>query len=262
MSWYYAENGVQKGPIQNEEFQSLVQAGTVRAETLVWREGMADWKSYGQIVAAAQAPAAPPVAAAGTGLADTGVCAECHGAFSRKDMVAYGDKLVCANCRDAFFQKVREGVATGAAMVYGGFWIRFLAKFIDTLLLMAVNFLIQIPYMILVIPMASAMEQGGTATVGFILLNLLLVIFQVTITIGYSVFFIGRFAATPGKMAVSLKVVKADGGKVSYLRALGRGCSEILSGMILYIGYIMAGFDDEKRTLHDRICDTRVIKTR
>jgi uncharacterized RDD family membrane protein YckC len=32
--------------------------------------------------------------------------------------------------------------------------------------------------------------------------------------------------------------------------------------MILYIGYIMAGFDDEKRTLHDRICDTRVIKTR
>ena len=70
----------------------------------------------------------------------------------------------------------------------------------------------------------------------------------------------GRFGATPGKMACGLKVVMADGGKVTYLRALGRAFSEILSGIILYIGYIMAGFDDEKRALHDRICDTRVIK--
>jgi hypothetical protein len=33
--------------------------------------------------------------------------------------------------------------------------------------------------------------------------------------------------------------------------------------MILGIGYIMAAFDEpERRTLHDRICDTRVIKAR
>ncbi len=25
------------------------------------------------------------------------------------------------------------------------------------------------------------------------------------------------------------------------------------------IGFIIAGFDDQKRSLHDRICDTRVI---
>ena len=31
--------------------------------------------------------------------------------------------------------------------------------------------------------------------------------------------------------------------------------------LILGIGYIMAGFDEQKRTLHDRICDTRVIKS-
>jgi uncharacterized RDD family membrane protein YckC len=32
--------------------------------------------------------------------------------------------------------------------------------------------------------------------------------------------------------------------------------------MILGIGYIMAGFDSEKRGLHDLICETRVIKAR
>jgi uncharacterized RDD family membrane protein YckC len=40
---------------------------------------------------------------------------------------------------------------------------------------------------------------------------------------------------------------------------VGRYFSEMLSGMIMMIGYIMAGFDDEKRALHDRICNTRVV---
>ena len=29
--------------------------------------------------------------------------------------------------------------------------------------------------------------------------------------------------------------------------------------MICYIGYILAAFDDQKRSLHDHICNTRVI---
>ncbi len=61
-------------------------------------------------------------------------------------------------------------------------------------------------------------------------------------------------------MALGLKVITADGDKVSYLKAFGRYFAEIVSGIILCIGYIMAAFDDEKRTLHDRICNTRVVK--
>jgi uncharacterized RDD family membrane protein YckC len=34
----------------------------------------------------------------------------------------------------------------------------------------------------------------------------------------------------------------------------------MLSAILLGIGYLMIAFDDEKRALHDRICDTRVIK--
>jgi uncharacterized RDD family membrane protein YckC len=61
-------------------------------------------------------------------------------------------------------------------------------------------------------------------------------------------------------MACKLKVVTSDGGRVSYLRALGRHFAELLSVLTLMVGYIMAAFDEQKRTLHDRICDTRVIK--
>jgi uncharacterized RDD family membrane protein YckC len=30
--------------------------------------------------------------------------------------------------------------------------------------------------------------------------------------------------------------------------------------MIIGIGYLMAAWDDERRTLHDLICDTRVVR--
>jgi len=76
----------------------------------------------------------------------------------------------------------------------------------------------------------------------------------------YNTYFIGRFGATLGKMACRLKVVTPEGGQVSYARALGRFFSEMISSMILLIGYIMAAFDDEKRALHDRICSTRVVR--
>ena len=61
-------------------------------------------------------------------------------------------------------------------------------------------------------------------------------------------------------MAFGLKVVAPDGSRISYMRALGRFFAEIVSGLTFSIGYIMAGFDSQKRSLHDRICATRVIR--
>ena len=61
-------------------------------------------------------------------------------------------------------------------------------------------------------------------------------------------------------MAFGLKVVLPDGGRVTYWRAFGRHFAEMVSAFTLAIGYIMAGFDSQKRSLHDRICSTRVIK--
>ncbi|HDH05175.1 MAG TPA: RDD family protein, partial [Nitrospirae bacterium] len=78
--------------------------------------------------------------------------------------------------------------------------------------------------------------------------------------LAYTTFFLGKFAATPGKMACGLKVLRADGESVSYWRAAGRHLAEFVSSLTLMIGYLMAAFDSEKRALHDRMCNTRVIK--
>ncbi len=65
--------------------------------------------------------------------------------------------------------------------------------------------------------------------------------------------------ATLGKMAMGLRVVTLSGERPSFLTALCRETfGRYLSG-ILCIGYLLALADPERGTLHDRICDTRVV---
>jgi uncharacterized RDD family membrane protein YckC len=95
----------------------------------------------------------------------------------------------------------------------------------------------------------------------FAIIQLISTILNFIIPAVYESWFVGKYAATPGKMACKLKVVMSEGDRVSFARAIGRHFAKYISGLILGIGYIMAGFDEQKRTLHDRICDTRVIKS-
>lgn len=78
----------------------------------------------------------------------------------------------------------------------------------------------------------------------------------------YEVTLIRYYGATLGKMAVGVKVIRTDGSGVSWGISTARYFMKIVSSLTLMIGYIMAGFDDEKRALHDRVCDTRVIYKR
>jgi uncharacterized RDD family membrane protein YckC len=102
------------------------------------------------------------------------------------------------------------------------------------------------------------MESGPTA--GFWVLQIVNLFMGIVFPAVYTTWLLGKYGATVGKMACKIRVVTADGSPIRYMRALGRFFAEWLSGMILLIGYIMAAFDSEKRTLHDRICNTRVIR--
>jgi len=48
-SWFYAANGQQQGPFPEAQFRDLVTRGTIRADTLVWTEGMSGWQRAGEI---------------------------------------------------------------------------------------------------------------------------------------------------------------------------------------------------------------------
>lgn len=245
MNWYYSVGQEQKGPVTDEQLQGLAKDGVVTGDTLVWREGLTEWQPYRTALGGATAANATSAAPSGEAR-----CVECGKTFPADQVVKFGDASVCAGCKPKHVQRLQEGVATGVGMKYASFGERFAAKFIDGILNWIVGTVVGV-----VIGLTFGGKGGpnpavviASGGVGFI------------IGILYGTFFIGRFGATPGKMALKLRVVNADGSKVSYGKACGRYFAEILSSLICLIGYIMAGFDDQRRALHDRICETRVIK--
>ncbi|WP_415908625.1 RDD family protein [Oleiharenicola sp. Vm1] len=233
------------GPVGAAAFEGLLRDNIVSADTLVWAKGMAEWQRWSQV---------EPT---------TGVCSVSGGRFFTRDLVAHDGRLVSAEQKDDYFQRVREGVNQVGEMRYAGFWVRFLAKFLDGLLLWIPNMLINVAWSMVFFgrfmfsPQLNQFNAGTWfAYQGVAFLS------NTLVTLIYQWFFLTRYAATPGKLALGLKVVRSDGSAITGGRAIGRGLSEILSQIILFIGYLIAAFDDEKRALHDRICDTRVIRTK
>jgi len=69
----------------------------------------------------------------------------------------------------------------------------------------------------------------------------------------------GPNQATLGKQAFGLKVTDDYGQPVTFARATGRYFGGAVSNIILYIGYMMAGFTERKQALHDLMASTCVV---
>jgi uncharacterized RDD family membrane protein YckC len=256
-NWYYADQGRQVGPVEETALDDLVRAGVVRDDTLVWHEGMANWQPHGA-VRGVKPPAPMPAVPIGP---ESSYCSECGRPFPGNQLVAIGNANVCAQCKPVFLQRMREGGQAIGARRYAGFWIRLVAFIIDAIILAVVGAIINIPLALIVgVGSAGIASSGNLSGLPAIFAAQgLLVFIDLALGVAYNVYFISSRGATLGKMALGLKVIRADGGPVSVGLAFGRYFAEILSGLILYIGFIMIGFDPEKRALHDRLCETRVI---
>ena len=254
MNWYYVDAGQQAGPVDDAQLEELVRSGKIQSDTLVWQEGMANWQPYSQVQPPAAPAAAPPAApvVAVSESSHEAVCVECGKIFNKDDMIRHCGNHVCATCKPVFMQKLAEGakISTGS-LNYAGFWIRFAAKFVDGLILGVV---LVAPFVYVIFKSARSPNPDQFQPA--------ILIFQLgyyVVYAAYQIFFVGKYGATPGKMACKLRIVTADGNSFGYGRATGRFFAEILSGLVCYIGYIIAGFDEQKRALHDHICNTRVV---
>ena len=128
-------------------------------------------------------------------------------------------------------------------MVYGGFWRRVAAALIDGALTWAAAYLLMA---ILRLDPKSA-ESAIT-----LLFNWLY----------HTVLESSSTQATVGKMALGLMVTDLDGHRISFGRANGRYWGQIISALILGIGYLMVAFSQKKQGLHDRMAKTLVIRKR
>ena len=175
----------------------------------------------------------------------------CSSDLPWNQVTVYHQRHVCGRCQPIFFRRVLQGTLPPVHRVYAGIWRRAGAKLIDWMILAAFQSVFQTIFYLFLAQNRPELYTAVGFIAGFI---------GFIANIAFNTYFIGRFAATPGKMACGLKVIMPGGGKVSYARALGRAAGEFISGAAFYIGYLVAIFDEQRRALHDFFCDTRVVQ--
>jgi uncharacterized RDD family membrane protein YckC len=289
--WYYTDaERQQQGPLSTDELKQYFHREIVNPDTLVWRDGMLHWRALSELaeqlnlLPAAAAPAEPPPStkAGPPALAPLPPVAEPEPAPTIAPAPTSGRAVfnlgsepselppqVLAEAHQRAVQALdnldsgnpyrpsqaalrsRAPAARNQDIVYAGFWKRAAAAIADSMVIGLIG------------------RFGGEA-LGTLLgdlfgggeLAVALMIASVTLLLQacYYAFFHASFnAATPGKMLIGIKVVRSDGENISFLRAVARYFATIPSGLLLGIGYLMAGFTARKQALHDMICDTVVV---
>jgi uncharacterized RDD family membrane protein YckC len=143
------------------------------------------------------------------------------------------------------------GVGAPGIFAYAGFWRRLVAIIIDWLVLTVVGTIIGLAFGLVLI------SGDVSAQLGHTIANVL------GITIGWLYFALMESSvkqATLGKMALGLMVTDLNGGRISFARATGRHFAKIISALLLFLGFLMAGFTQRKQALHDMIASCLVIR--
>jgi uncharacterized RDD family membrane protein YckC len=190
-------------------------------------------------------------------------CAQCGKSFGQSDLVPIAGNWVCGACKPAFLSRVvAGGPAVASSLRYAGVGIRFGARFVDGLVFL-------VPFAIVAVLLLPSMLRtaGNKAPTIF---NGTFVLVALVFGVFYEVLMLRYWGATLGKMACGLKVVRSDGSSLDWGVSFGRyfmynvviSAVPFVNWILLITTAIMAGTDEQKRGLHDRVCDTRVIYVR
>ena len=133
---------------------------------------------------------------------------------------------------------------------YVGFWARVLATLIDSVLIMAIT----LPPLLAIYGLAYLENDEAISGLADILISNILPMILV-------ILFWAKKQATPGKMAVSARIVDAQTGKApSVKQCVGRYFAYILSAIPLGLGFLWVAFDAKKQSWHDKLAGTVVVK--
>ncbi|HYL46157.1 MAG TPA: RDD family protein [Candidatus Limnocylindrales bacterium] len=151
--------------------------------------------------------------------------------------------------------------AARAPVYYAGFWLRFVAYIIDSIVL---GFVVGIT---IVLPLLGHELESFPDDRHFGMFPIFgprfMAIRGLALMVSwiyYSLLESSAWQATLGKKALGLEVTDLEGRRISFGRATGRFFGKIVSGVILFIGFIMAGFTEKKQALHDILAGTLVIR--
>ncbi|MCW0392407.1 RDD family protein [Xanthomonas sacchari] len=259
--WYYADAAQQRhGPLAAADLQQRFQRGEVGLSTLVWREGLSEWRTLAEFVdelglTQAPAPAIAPIEVDGEAPPPPPAATVPDAWTAPAPAVAASPYAAPSAVLDGGAR-----VVGGGEVVQAGFWKRVAAYLIDAFLVGIVANVIQFVVMLGFFGITGFGKQPDFSTAAGIVMLLLLYLLPMAIAaLYYGLFHASTKQATLGKMAVGIKVVRTDGSRITLSRGVGRYFGFMLSSLTLGIGLLMAAFTERKQALHDMLCDTLVV---
>ena len=231
MEVWIGRQGERHGPYQEEQIKEWLRSGQLSREDLGWCDGLADWQPL-SVLFPLEKPTPPPAP-------------------------------------DVYAPPVPAPQPVGARIGdYAGFWQRFGAWVIDMIVLM-------IPSMIVMYTlggmeaykhlleqvqagsdMSAAIRQYGEATESSQVASLIITFLY------YVLFEASKFQATPGKLALRLRVTDLNGQRVTIGRAAARNVvrlAGLIFGLIPIICYLAVAWTQRKQGLHDLMASTLVL---
>lgn len=247
--WYYSDYERNRhGPVAAADLAALHAEGQLDPATLVWREGMAQWQPWHTVMAEVVPGTARPSFATASADAPADVASSPWTLAEPRSPYAPPTAPV-ERIADIHFD---------GEVVYAGFWKRVAASLIDSVIIGLLGMVVGAAVGGL---MGAAFGIGGGPGAGRLAaIELVAQLVSLVLTACYyGWFYASPNQATPGKMAIGIKVVRSNGQGCGFWRGFGRHFASILSAMLLCIGYLMVAFTERKQALHDMICDTVVV---
>lgn len=224
MNWYYVDKGQSQGPVSAGELLRLRLMEQVRPETYVWKAELPDWIRFSDAVDELEADAREE---------------------EREEVPA---KALPVDPAKPQLIEVRH---------YAHPARRFMAEVIDLVILSILVVFFLVLYLIVAMIGHESLTAYIQSRPNFLWPTLWVLWVVPTV---YAIGFVGRYGATPGKMITNTRIVELDGTALTYGRAVIHYMVKGLFGVILLgLGSLLMFGDRERRSLHDRLLNTRVI---
>ncbi|MDP3793837.1 MAG: RDD family protein [Candidatus Uhrbacteria bacterium] len=154
----------------------------------------------------------------------------------------------------------RAATAAGsqsAPVVYAGLQLRIVAFILDVLVLISFFMLFVAAILALLLIDSSNSNPSDRA---FLISGVILGLYVLVFVPLYHILLWSWRGQTVGMMAVHIKVLSRNGGRVTLRRSALRLFGYAASVLPLFLGLLMALFDRKRRTLHDRLAGTVVVE--
>jgi len=138
-----------------------------------------------------------------------------------------------------------------APLLHAGFWMRVASYIVDSVITSVALFVV-----LFIILLITGVDRTNYQAIG----SGVDLLFIIAVWLYFALFESSSLQATPGKLALGLRVTDDQGRRIGFGRATGRYFGKIISGLTLCIGYMMAGWTRRKQALHDMMAGCCIVR--